>query len=301
MLFIVNERGTARHIPSCNTSGEHATSIFSDNETSMPTRRIPDLGHVLLLFLLLALSFILCEAIGLGIAGSFHGMDQTLRAMQNQHLQLLINISAYILTLAAASLFFPALWRGPFLTGLQWNVHGAAFWLLPFGLALGFVAQGVSTLLPMPRDMPVEALFRNPSLIWTLVLFGSLLAPLFEEIVFRGFLLPALSIAVDYLRLPRELQALDTWRDSNAFSTPALAFSSIATSLLFALIHAPQLGLSWPSVSLLAAVSLILCYVRLRTASVAASTLVHASYNLSVFLTLFATSDGFRHLDRITP
>lgn len=266
----------------------------------MSTRRIPHLGHFLLMLLLLALCFFLSEIVGLGIAGAFHGMDRTVGAMRNQRLQLLINMFAYIVTLATAALFFPALWSRSFLAGISWNLRAARLWLLPLGLVLGFVAQGVSTLLPMPKDIPVEALFRNHALIWTLVLFGTLLAPLFEEILFRGFLLPALALAVDYLRLPRDLAALDTWRAADVFSRPALVFSSLVTSLLFALIHAPQLGLSWPSVSLLAVVSLVLCYVRVRTRSVAASTLVHASYNFSVFLTLFITSDGFRHLDRVT-
>ncbi len=267
----------------------------------MSIRRIPNLGHFLLMLLLLALSFLSSEIVGLGMTGSLHGMDAAARAMLNQRLQLSVNISAYIVTLAAAAVFFPALWRRPFLVGISWNFRATTLRLLPVGLVLGFVAQGFSALLPVPKDIPVEALFRNHALIWTLALFGTLLAPVFEEILFRGFLLPACALAIDYLRLPRDLEALDTWRSSDIFSGRALVFSSLLTSLLFALIHAPQLGLSWPSVSLLAVVSLILCYVRLRTGSVAASTLVHASYNFSVFLTLFLTSDGFRHLDRVTP
>ena len=151
----------------------------------------------------------------------------------------------------------------------------------------------------------MEQFFHNPATIWLLVAFGTLLAPLFEEILFRGFLLPAIAIAVDWLRLPRHpaldpseaLSHLDTWRASESFSVPALLVASILTSLFFALIHAPQLGYTWPAIALLAAVSLVLCYVRLRTRSVAASTFIHASYNFSVFITLFITTGGFRHLE----
>jgi membrane protease YdiL (CAAX protease family) len=51
-------------------------------------------------------------------------------------------------------------------------------------------------------------------------------------------------------------------------------------------------------VGLLAGVSLVLCWVRVRYDSVAASTVCHACYNLSVFLTIFVGTGGFRHLDR---
>jgi len=39
--------------------------------------------------------------------------------------------------------------------------------------------------------------------------------------------------------------------------------------------------------------------VRVRTRSVACSTIVHASYNLSVFLTLMVATGGYRHLEKI--
>jgi membrane protease YdiL (CAAX protease family) len=46
-------------------------------------------------------------------------------------------------------------------------------------------------------------------------------------------------------------------------------------------------------------VSLVLTTIRVRSKSVACSTVVHASYNLSVFITIFIATGGFRHLDRM--
>jgi membrane protease YdiL (CAAX protease family) len=46
-------------------------------------------------------------------------------------------------------------------------------------------------------------------------------------------------------------------------------------------------------------VSLVLCAVRIRTGSVAASAFVHSCYNLSVFVSLFVATGGFRHLDKM--
>ena len=153
-------------------------------------------------------------------------------------------------------------------------------------------------MLPTPVKPPIEEIFHNHSTIWIVVVFGTLVAPLFEEVLFRGFLLPGVAIAYDYLTLPRSLEALERWRASESFSTSALLFSSLVTSLLFALIHGFQLAWSWPSVALLVVVSLVLCAVRLRTRSVAASAVVHGCYNFSVFLTIFVVTHGFRYLDR---
>ena len=262
----------------------------------MPTRRIPHFGHFLLFLLIALLSLLASEAVLFLYAAALHKPLQAV--VVAQRLQLLANISTYVIALGVSMIAFRNLWDQPFLTGIRWNQPAARAILILTGLVIGLLAQGVTTLLPVPKDMPMEAIFRTPGIIWILAFFGVILGPVFEEITFRGFLLPALAIAVDYLRLPRDLQALETWRASDPFSTTALVISSILTSMAFAAIHAPQLGFSIPNVLLLAVVSLILCFIRLRTGSVAASTLVHCSYNLSVFVTLFISTGGFRHMEK---
>ena len=46
-------------------------------------------------------------------------------------------------------------------------------------------------------------------------------------------------------------------------------------------------------------VSLVLTWVRIRTQSVACSTLVHASYNSLVFLLALIQTGGYRHLEKL--
>ena len=262
----------------------------------MPTKRIPNLLHLLLLLALALLAFVFSEAL---ILAWHHGRPM-LDTLADARLQILASVLTYLITLCACFAVFRPLWQRSFLDGVSWNALGVRPWFALGGLLLGFFAQGLSTLLPNPKnDIPVEALFHNPALIWLLVAFGTLLAPLFEEIVFRGFLLPGIAILVDYTALPRDLDALSAWRSSDAFSARAWTVSALITSVLFALIHAPQLGYTWPAVALLVGISLILCLVRIRTRSVAASTLVHAFYNFSVFVTLFVSTGEFRHLDRM--
>jgi uncharacterized protein len=278
----------------------------------MPTRRIPHLGHALLFLVLLLAALLAAEVLIIGVAGGFKSTHAAFLAMQDQRLQLISNMVGYVLALGFCWVTFPALWHRSFLDGIQWNAAAVRPLLALGGVVLGFTAQAVTALLPTPKDVPMQELFRNPGLIWLLAFFGTLLAPLFEEIFFRGFLLPGIAIAVDYFRLPKPLdpmgqpdpiaaiETLDAWRASDDFSTPALIIASIITSICFGLIHAPQLGFTWPAVSLLATVSLLLCYIRIRFKSVAASTLIHACYNFSVFVTLFIATGGFRHLERAT-
>ncbi len=257
-------------------------------------RRVPNLWH-LLLFLALTFFMLLVAEV---ILAALHPHN-VIATLEDQRLQLFANIACYFLAIGAATFIFPLLWHRSFATGLAWNGRRARWFLALLGLTLGYLSQAASSLLPIAKKLPIEKIFETPGIIWVLVIFGTLVAPAFEEIVFRGFLLPAIALAIDYLRLPKSLEALMAWRSSDAFSRPALILSSLLTSLCFAGIHAPQLGFSAPAVLLLVCVSLILCVVRLRTGSVAASTLVHASYNFSVFLTLFIGTGGFRHMDKL--
>ena len=131
--------------------------------------------------------------------------------------------------------------------------------------------------------------------------FAVTLAPFFEEMAFRGFLLPALATAWDWIsekstgKSARPLAA-----DGHPqWSIPAMIFASILTSLPFALLHADQTGKALGPFLLLITVSLILCAVRLKTRSLAASTLVHASYNFLIFFLMLISTGGFRHLDKM--
>jgi membrane protease YdiL (CAAX protease family) len=106
-------------------------------------------------------------------------------------------------------------------------------------------------------------------------LFGVFVAPIAEEIAFRGFLYPALR----------------PWTGR--------ILGAILTSIPFAFLHAQQVAHAWGPLTMVFLVSLVLVAVRERTGSVAASALVHACYNLSIFAVIFYASGGFQHLDRL--
>ncbi len=268
---------------------------------SGPTSRIPNLLHLFFFLILTLFALLLSEAVILTLA---HGAPVEV-TLKDQRLQLFANVVTYLIALVLAYFAMPVFWHQSFLDGLQWNLKNAKPWFGPAGLLVGFAAQGVTVFIPHPKELPVEAIFHNPAIIWFLVVFGVVIGPIFEEVMFRGFLLPAIAIAVDWLRIPRgaddiaSLENLIAWRSSAGYSNVALVISSVITSACFAMIHAPQLGYTVPALALLMCVSLILCFIRIRSESVAASTFVHGCYNLSVFLTLFVSTGGFRHLDKI--
>ena len=66
------------------------------------------------------------------------------------------------------------------------------------------------------------------------------------------------------------------------------------------MLHAQQVAHIWAALVGLFSISLVLTFVRVKTQSVAASTLVHASYNGFIFLMTLIATGGYRHLDRMT-
>jgi membrane protease YdiL (CAAX protease family) len=154
-------------------------------------------------------------------------------------------------------------------------------------------------IIPHPDKVAIDDLLTTPREAWLTGAFAVLFAPLVEEIAFRGFLLPALATAYDWLSLDRTPAGIERWKNSSLHSTGALIFSAIFSSIPFALLHAGQLSHAWGVVGVLYGVSVILSFTRIRTHSVACSTLMHATYNLTIFTVLFLSSGGFHHLENL--
>jgi membrane protease YdiL (CAAX protease family) len=267
--------------------------------------RIPHLGHLALLVAFLIFGF-LCATVLMLAAYFLHLDGVTTQAQIKTNVYYLLGFEAilYLVTLALSIPLFPLLWRKSFFAGIHWRGTTA----LRLGWRLLAIAAGCfvlalldEVLLPGPKHSPIEDIFRTPGAAWLMFCFGVTIAPFIEEIIFRGFLLPSLATAWDWtieksiVKRPRPL-------DENGhpqWSLFAMVIASIFTSLPFALVHAEQQGHSLGPFLLLVTVSLILCAVRLKTRSVAASTLVHACYNFFIFSTMLVGTGGFRHFDKL--
>lgn len=174
---------------------------------------------------------------------------------------------AVILLYVAAVVSF--LHRLPFWQGLCWRRANAGFFVFA-GVALSVAVQLLS--LPQTRELPIERLFRSAESAYLLAAFGILVAPLVEEIIFRGFVFRAFE------------------RDWG------LRAAIWITALLFALIHVPQLRGGIPQMLAIFAVGLTLSWVRGRTGSLAAAYFVHLGYNGSLFVLLYIATYGFQTL-----
>jgi len=275
---------------------QHDTDPAEDHG---PARRIPHLGHALLFFTLAAFMYLVSAAVILSSA-HIHTDEQ---AMQHLGLQLFIQVLAYVLTLALSAWLFTRIWNKPFLTGIEWNFLGVRrrwFWIIPVGILLSIAAQLADLHLPQPPKSPLEDFFHSPLNAWLLTLCGVVVFPLMEEVAFRGFLLPALATAYDWLALERTPAGIRRWESSSLHSIPALIFATFFSSLGFAFIHGAQLSFSLGLMGVLFSVSLALSWVRIRAHSLAASVLLHATYNLTTFASAFIASGGYRHLERLS-
>lgn len=182
---------------------------------------------------------------------------------------------AYLAVFALMIVFATRSGALSFWAAVRWNWPTSWPLYLAGGAALALALQGLAHVLPMPKELPIDRFFQTPLEAWALSLFGITLAPLFEELFFRGFLYPV---------LVRRLGP-----------SPAI----ILTAAGFGLIHAPQLAQAWAPVLVVFLVGLVLTIVRALTKSVASGLLIHMAYNGTITLLLFLASDGFRHLEKL--
>lgn len=262
----------------------------------------PNMGHFAILLVLTAALDFGAQFVSLLLVHALHLYGHhTVRAyaqIVQDDARWLVPTEAlgYLLVLTAAVPVFRWLWQRGFAAGVHWNGRVALrgfgkFLAIGFGCGIGIGMLG--NLLPMPKNPPIMAdMMHSPAGAWMMLIFGITGAPLFEELFFRGFLLPAFLNAVRWLWIKDDLST----KAALWFGVPMAA---VLTSLPFALLHAPQVSHAWGPVLLIGLVSLVLCYVRVYFQSLAASALVHAAYNSTLFFGILVETGGFRHLDRI--
>ena len=263
-----------------------------------PAKHIPHIGHALLFFALAWLLVNLCQ-LAVVLPAHLH-TEQQIKA--HPGLLTVGQAISYVLTLVITVWMFPKLWDQSFSRGIEWNwlaVRRWWYWMAAGGVVLSALAQFGDHFIQLPQDSPVDAVLGTTHGAWLMTAFGVILAPLVEEIAFRGFLLPALAIAYDWLALERTPAGMQRWQSSTLNSRASLVFAAIFSSAPFALLHGAQLDFVWRGVAVLYGVSLVLSIVRIRLHSVAASVVLHAVYNLSVFVVLFIGTDGYRHMDKM--
>jgi CAAX protease family protein len=272
-------------------------------ESSPPV--VPNMGHALIFLFLLGVSFVVAWVVmGTVIGLQLFGKLSLTELQKNTYVLIGMMAGVYGMTITLSSGILPRLWQRRLRDGVYWNSESIRTRLLPLiGLGIGtsLAVELLSNYLPIPKSLPIDDFFKTPGSVWTVAAFGIFIAPAFEELVFRGFILPALASAWDWsVSKLRNSAGPSVDKDGQPrWSLPAMIVASLITSIGFATIHSEQLAHSWAPLVVLYCVSLVLCAVRLRMRSLAASALVHASYNFTLFAIIFIATSGFRHLDKI--
>lgn len=129
------------------------------------------------------------------------------------------------------------------------------------GAILSIGVSGLASLLKTPevRMDILDQLDKQPVILALFGLMAITIAPLFEELLFRGFLQPLFS------------------------RTLGVVAGILLTSVLFGSLHAVQYKFVWQYVAAISLVGAVLGVVRYRTNSIIPSTVMHACYN-SVFV-----------------
>ncbi len=241
-----------------------------------PIWSLGDVGMVAGFFLLAGFFFsILALLIAAGLP-----MFKTRTAFQilsDVRIAVLTQFAAYVATFWFVYRMIARHYGADFLDAIRWawprKSHPA--WFVLGGVALAYAMTALQAVVPMPAEVPLDKFLKTTMGVWVLAIFGSLLAPFAEEVFFRGLLFPAVA------------------------RRTSVAISVAVTSLFFALLHGTQLGWSWGPLLLLFSVGVALTLVRAFSQSVAASALVHVSYNVTLFTFLYMGTNGFRNLDKV--
>lgn len=155
------------------------------------------------------------------------------------------------------------------LRGGEWRQYLA---LKPFSLAVGMgmlglllifmiASQALTYMLDMTPLVFVDPLYQSVSSVWLLVFAMVIVAPVYEEVVFRGILWSAIAEQFKAPSYPVHRGAI---------------VASVVTSLIFAVIHV-QYGIY--EISTIVVLALIFCYARIKSGSLLLPIVLHIVNN----------------------
>jgi hypothetical protein len=245
-----------------------------------PARQFPawTAWDVLVIPCIAVLAILVCSALGLAIAHllpPYRGLS--LAALTQEPLIIVgSQIASYPLVIAFMALIVRRRSGEPFLVAVRWNWPRRAIWFYAGGVALAFTVEGLARFLPIPKSLPMDKFFNDAESAYLMAFFGILVAPVLEELFFRGMLYPTLRRGF------------------------GMVTALLLTAAAFAAIHGSQLGYAWGPLLSIFVVGLALTLIRERTGSVAAGVLTHSGYNFTLFALLWIGSGHFHHLDKLT-
>ena len=243
---------------------------------AMPTPAPPERGPFwsygdLMIFAGLAIP---CMLLGFGLVKAAFWVLQLHPAVKTWEL-LGAQFAFYGLLFGTLVALFRLQYDRPFWRSLGWVATPLPLYsLVTSGVGLAMAVLLLGSLIRTPRtENPLTALLRDPTSLVLLAIFGTIVAPVCEELIFRGFLQPL---------LVRSLGA------------PA---GILATALPFGLLHFQEYGNSWRHVLLISLSGVAFGLMRHATGSTKAAAVMHSSYNAFQFV-LLMIAKGLPHLQK---
>lgn len=174
---------------------------------------------------------------------------------------LIFQSSLFALLLGVLYLLVAWRYDRPFWRSLGWSlpVRGA-WWCMLAGPLLGIVLPALGAALHAPDPDPIRDLITSRASLVIVMIFAVGLGPVYEELFFRGFLFPLLA------------------------RTFGAAGGIILTAIPFALLHGAQNQWAWQQIMLVGIAGLAFGFVRYKTGSTAAATILHSGFNLTQFV-----------------
>jgi membrane protease YdiL (CAAX protease family) len=184
---------------------------------------------------------------------------------------LIMQCVFYVLILGFLFLLAKLQHQQPFWKSLGWK-KPAARQVAGYLAGGGGLAVAVSLALMVRPDMqgfPLEKLFNSRTASFAIGAFAISIAPVVEELVFRGLLFAVFEHAMG-------------WR-----------FAVVTTAFLFAGLHAPEYWHAWHHLLMILVVGMVFSLARGTTGSLAPSIILHLGYNSLIMTGLFVSTQHF--------
>jgi membrane protease YdiL (CAAX protease family) len=180
------------------------------------------------------------------------------------------NLVVYLIVYIAFRLVLGLRYDRPVFSSLGWRrtnvnllVAGAG------GVGLAFALSAFASLVKTPKvSLPFEEMTNSP---WSFALFAimaAVIAPIFEELFFRGFVQPLLS------------------------RTFGVVAGILVTAALFGALHAPEYSDAWQYALTVALAGAAFGWLRERTKSIIPGTVMHGCFNAVSVIALVLSKHG---------
>ena len=212
-----------------------------------------------------------CLLLGLGVVKAVFWIFQLHPAVRTWEL-LAAQFVFYALLSGVLVALFRMQYDRPFWRSLGWvTPRLPLFSIVTSGVGFAMAVMLLSALIRTPQiESPLTKLLKDPTSLVLVAIFGSVVAPVCEELLFRGFLQPL---------LVRSLGAVA---------------GIVATALPFGLLHFYEYGKSWRHVLLISISGAAFGWMRHATGSTKAAAGMHSSYNAFQFV-LLMMAKGLPH------